>query len=235
MQSKATTVEDYISELDSDRQESIAAVRKIILKNIDPAFQEQMQYGMIGYSVPHSIYPPGYHCDPKQPLPFAALASQKNYMSLYLISAYNDTEFDSWIRDAFEKLGKKLDMGKCCIRFKKLSDLPLDVVAEAFRRVRCDQFVKSYELFLSEHRATKSSTKKATKVATKEVSKTKSKTTAIKSAAPAKKTTKGAKSSTKSSTKSAPLKKSAKGTKNLQPKPTTKSTKKKAAKKRPAK
>ncbi|MCU0713850.1 MAG: DUF1801 domain-containing protein [Pirellula sp.] len=167
MQSKAQTVDDYIAELSPDRQETIAAVRKVILKNIDPAFQETMQYGMIGYSVPHSVYPTGYHCDPKQPLPFAGLASQKNHMSLYLCSAYNDTEFDSWIRNAFEKLGKKLDMGKCCIRFKKLSDLPLDVIAEAFRRVRCDQFVQRYETFLSEQRTTKSTTKKATKKATK--------------------------------------------------------------------
>lgn len=223
MQSKAKTVDDYISELGADRKEAIAAVRKVILKNIDPAFQEQMQYGMIGYSVPHSVYPAGYHCDPKQPLPFAGLASQKNYMSLYLCSAYNDTEFDSWIRNAFEKLGKKLDMGKCCIRFKKLSDLPLDVIAEAFRRVRCDQFVKNYEAFLSEHRANKSSPK----TVTKKVTKTKSKTAAPKPIEPVKKTTKGAKSSTKSATS----KKSPKGTKNLQPKPTTKSPKKKAANK----
>lgn len=171
MQSKAKTVDDYISDLSSERQEAISAVRQVILKNIDPAFQEQMQYGMIGYSVPHSIYPSGYHCDPKQPLPFAGLASQKNYMSLYLCSAYNDSEFDTWIRNAFEKLGKKLDMGKCCIRFKKLSDLPLEVIADAFRRVRCDQFVQGYESFLSEHRATKPLPKKAAKASTKKSTK----------------------------------------------------------------
>lgn len=167
MQSKASTVDKYIAELSSDRQEAIAAVRKVILKNIDPAFQETMQYGMIGYSVPHSVYPPGYHCDPKQPLPFAGLASQKNYMSLYLCSAYNDTEFDSWIRSAFEKVGKKLDMGKCCIRFKKIDDLPMDVIAEAFRRVRCSQFVESYEAFLAEHRSSKPTAKTTKKSSTK--------------------------------------------------------------------
>ena len=182
MQSKASTVDQYIEELTSDRQEAISAVRKVILKNIDPSFQETMQYGMIGYSVPHSLYPAGYHCDPKQPLPFAGLASQKNYMSLYLISAYNDTEFDSWIRNAFEKVGKKLDMGKCCIRFKKLEDLPMEIVAEAFRRVRCSQFVASYEAFLAEHRSSKPTTKKTTKTSTKKTTTKKATTKKVSSA-----------------------------------------------------
>ncbi|MFN7876506.1 MAG: DUF1801 domain-containing protein [Pirellula sp.] len=182
MQSKASTVDQYIEELTSDRQEAISAVRKVILKNIDPSFQETMQYGMIGYSVPHSLYPAGYHCDPKQPLPFAGLASQKNYMSLYLISAYNDTEFDSWIRKAFEKVGKKLDMGKCCIRFKKLEDLPMEIVAEAFRRVRCSQFVESYEAFLAEHRSSKPTTKKTTKTSTKKTTTKKATTKKVSSA-----------------------------------------------------
>ena len=174
MQSDAKTVAAYLSGLEPDRRSAIQSVRKVILANIDPGFQEQMQYGMIGYSVPHSTYPKGYHCDPKQPLPFAALASQKNYMSLYMCSAYNDVDFDRWIREEFEKAGKKLDMGKCCIRFKKLDDLPLDAIAKAFRRVSCSQFVQSYEQFLTDYRSTKSQTKKvagkkapATKVATK--------------------------------------------------------------------
>lgn len=182
MQSKATTVDQYIEELTSDRQEAISAVRKVILKNIDPSFQETMQYGMIGYSVPHSLYPAGYHCDPKQPLPFAGLASQKNYMSLYLCSAYNDTEFDNWIRTAFEKVGKKLDMGKCCIRFKKLEDLPMDIIAEAFRRVRCSQFVASYEDFLSEHRSSKPAAKKSTKATAKKSTTKKAATKKVSSA-----------------------------------------------------
>ena len=192
MQSKATTVAQYIAELSSDRREAIAAVRKVILKNIDPAFQETMQYGMIGYSVPHSVYPAGYHCDPKQPLPFAGLASQKNYMSLYLCSAYNDTEFDNWIRSAFEKVGKKLDMGKCCIRFKKLDDLPMDIITEAFRRVRCSQFVSSYEAFLAEYRSSKPATTKTAKSSSKKAS---SKKAASKKVSSAKKVTQTKKSS----------------------------------------
>lgn len=192
MQSKASTVDKYIAELSPDRQEAISSVRKVILKNIDPQFQETMQYGMIGYSVPHSVYPPGYHCDPKQPLPFAGLASQKNYMSLYLCSAYNDTEFDNWIRSAFEKAGKKLDMGKCCIRFKRLEDLPVEVIAEAFRRVRCSQFVASYETFLAEHRSSKPVAKKMTQATTKKAA---TKKAAAKKVSSAKKVTKTKKSS----------------------------------------
>jgi hypothetical protein len=215
MQSKTTTVDSYIAELSSDRKEAIAAVRKVILKNIDPAFQETMQYGMIGYSVPHSVYPAGYHCDPKQPLPFAGLASQKNYMSLYLCSAYNDTEFDNWIRSAFEKVGKKLDMGKCCIRFKKLDDLPMDIIAEAFRRVRCSKFVSSYEAFLAEHRSSKPATTKTAKssskkAASKKVSSAKKVTKTKKSSPTPVKSKAKAITKTTATKKKAPAKRSAK-------------------------
>jgi hypothetical protein len=145
MQSKAATVEAYLKELPEDRRAAIAAVRGVILKNMDQGFEEGMSYGMIGYCVPHSIFPPGYHCNPAQPLPFAGLASQKQYMSLYMMSAYGDTGEDAWLREQFKKAGKKLDMGKCCIRFKKLDDLPLDVIAQAFRRVTLKDYVARYE------------------------------------------------------------------------------------------
>jgi hypothetical protein len=145
MQSKAATVEAYLAELPADRRPAIEAVRDVILRNLNPGFEEGMQYGMIGYYVPHRLYPPGYHCDPKQPLPFAGLASQKNYMSLYLGSDYGMEEEDRWFRDAWAKSGKRLDMGKCCIRFKKLDDLALDVVAEAIRRVSVENHVAFYE------------------------------------------------------------------------------------------
>ncbi len=145
MQSKATSVEAYLKELPVDRRAAIAAVRDIILKNMDKGFEEGMSYGMIGYCVPHSIFPPGYHCNPAQPLPFAGLASQKQYMSLYMMSAYGDTGEDAWLREQFKKAGKTLDMGKCCIRFKTLDDLPLDVIAQAFRRVKLKDYVARYE------------------------------------------------------------------------------------------
>jgi len=153
MQSKATTVEAYLRSLPEDRRKAIAAVRKVVLENLDHDYEEGMQYGMIGYYVPHSVYPPGYHTDPKQGLPFAALASQKNCMSLYLMGLYcgcvdgvSDTALVRWFRDAWAKAGKKkLDMGKSCIRFKKLDDIPLDVIGEAIRRVPALVYIDMYE------------------------------------------------------------------------------------------
>lgn len=145
MQSKVTTVEQYLSELPEDRRKAIEAVRQVILKNLDKDYEEGIQYGMIGYYVPHRVYAAGYHCDPKQPLPFAALASQKNYMSLYLMCVYGDSNHAKWFREAWAKTGKKLDMGKSCVRFKKLEDLPLDVIGEAIRRVPAKKYVESCE------------------------------------------------------------------------------------------
>ena len=142
MQSKASTVESYLRSLPDDRRAAISAVREVILKNLDDSYEEGIQFGMIGYYVPHRVYPKGYHCNPKEPLPFAALASQKNYMSLYLMSVYcgcgdhnPENRHARWLREAWAKTGKKLDMGKACIRFKKLEDLPLDLIGEAIRRV----------------------------------------------------------------------------------------------------
>ncbi len=142
MQSKARTVIAYLAELPADRRKAIETVRKVILKNLDGDFREGMSYGMIGYYVPHAVYPPGYHCDPTKGLPFAGLASQKNYMSVYLMSAYGD---ESWLRNAWENTGRKLDMGKCCIRFKKVDDLALDVIGEAIRRMPVKKFIAYYE------------------------------------------------------------------------------------------
>ena len=151
MQSKATTVAQYLAELPEDRRAALSAVRDLIRAHIDPGFSEGIGYGMIGWSVPHSRYPAGYHCNPKDPLPFAGLASQKNHMSLYICppsmgepNAAADAEAD-WFRTAWAKTGKKLDMGKSCIRFKKLDDLALDVIAESFRRMSTDKFVALYE------------------------------------------------------------------------------------------
>jgi hypothetical protein len=111
-----------------------------------------MQYGMIGYYVPHKLYPDGYHCNPKQPLPFACLASQKNYMSIYMMTVYGDDE--TWFRTQWAKSGKKLDMGKCCVRFKKLENLALDVIAAAIRRVSLPQYIAIYEAAIKPSRPT---------------------------------------------------------------------------------
>ena len=149
MQSKATTVDAYLAELPDDRRASIEAVRKVILANLDKGFEEGMQYGMIGYYVPHHIYPAGYHCDPKQPLGFAGLASQKNYMSLYMMSVYGDSALATWFQSEWKKTGKKLDMGKSCIRFKKAEDLAMDVIGEAIRRQPLKKYIEVYEAVLA--------------------------------------------------------------------------------------
>jgi hypothetical protein len=142
MQSKASTVEEYLSALPEDRRRAIESVRKVILENLDKDYDEGIQYGMIGYFVPHRVYPAGYHCDPKQPLGFAHLASQKNYMSIYLMCVYGESSHAKWFRDAWAKTGKKLDMGKACIRFRKVEDLALDVLAEAIRRVPARKYIE---------------------------------------------------------------------------------------------
>jgi len=152
MQSKATTVQQYLAELPADRRSAIESVRAVILKNLDPVFEEGMQYGMIGYYVPHQVYPPGYHCNPKQPLPFGGLASQKHHMSVYLGCVYGP-ERERRFREAWAKTGKKLDMGKCCIRFRKLDDLALDLIGEAIRCVSARGFIKEYESLIKSVRS----------------------------------------------------------------------------------
>lgn len=143
MQSKATTVAGYLKELPEDRRAAISQVRGVIRKNLPKGFAEEMSYGMIGYVVPFKLYPGGYHCsNGTLPLPFANLASQKNHMALYLMTA---GQFEPWLREQFQARGKKLDMGKGCIRFKKLDDLPLDVIAEAVGKVSVADYITIYE------------------------------------------------------------------------------------------
>lgn len=153
MQSSASSVQEYLASLPADRRAAIDAVRAVILANLDPMLEEGMQYGMIGYYVPHSRFPAGYHCDPKQPLPYAGLASQKNHMAVYMMGLYvggeasanaEPTENERWFREAWATTGKKLDLGKSCLRFKKLDDLALDVIGEAFRRVTARQYIDTY-------------------------------------------------------------------------------------------
>jgi hypothetical protein len=159
VQSKAKTVEQYLAELPEDRRAAIQGVRDVILDNLDHEFEEGITYGMIGYYVPHSIYPPGYHCDPRQPLPFANLASQKNHMALYLMFAYGDSSQRTQFESEWKKTGKKLDMGKSCIRFKKLEDLALDVIGEAIRKVSARKYIEVCERVLGDRQ--KGTAKKA--------------------------------------------------------------------------
>lgn len=149
MPSKAATVDEYLASLPADRREAIEAVRKVILKNLDKNYEEGMQYGMIGYYVPHRVFPAGYHCDPKQPLPFASLASQKNHMAIYMMGLYGSPEEEAWFREAWAATGKKLDMGKSCVRFKKLEDLPLEVIGKAIKRVPAKKYIERYEAVLA--------------------------------------------------------------------------------------
>lgn len=151
MQSKAATVDEYIASLPEDRREAISAIRAVFRKNLDKGFVEAMGYGMPGYVVPHSIYPAGYHCDPKLPLPFAGFASQKNAISIYLMCLYSETDEADWFAKAWKKTGKKLDMGKCCIRAKKLEGFALDVIGEAIRRVPVKKYIEYYEASLKKN------------------------------------------------------------------------------------
>jgi hypothetical protein len=140
--SKATTVKEYLDELPAERRKAISAVRKTIRKHLPEGFKEGMQYGMIGYFIPLKRYPTTYN---GQPLGIAALASQKNYMALYLMAVYGDPKLEKWFKSAFAKAGKKLDMGKSCVRFKSLDDLPLDVIGEVVSSVSVDDFIARYE------------------------------------------------------------------------------------------
>lgn len=148
MTTAAATVDQYLDQLPPDRRSALEAIRAVIRKHLPKGFAEQMQYGMLSYVVPHKLYPAGYHCKPSEPLPFAALASQKNYMSLYLMTAYQDDGTAAWLKEQFALRGKKLDMGKSCLRFKKLEDLPLDVIGEVIARVPVDEYIRRYEAAL---------------------------------------------------------------------------------------
>ncbi|MCY2958438.1 MAG: DUF1801 domain-containing protein [Planctomycetota bacterium] len=149
MKSKAKNVEDYLDSLPADRRKGIEAVRKVIRKNLDKNYEESMLWGMIGYAVPHRVWPLGYHCDPKKPLMMAALANQKNNMTVYLMSVYGNKTEREWFQRAWAKTGKKLNMGGCCIRFTKVADAALDVIGEAIRRTPAKGYVENYVKILA--------------------------------------------------------------------------------------
>lgn len=146
MQSKATTPDNYIAELPYDRRQVIADIRDTINNHLPEGFKECMTYGMIGWVVPLELYPPGYHCDPKLPLGFMSLASQKNYISLYSMCLYSGAKELEWFQTEWPKHStKKLDMGKCCIRFKKPGDVPLDLIAKLAAKVTPQEWIATYE------------------------------------------------------------------------------------------
>jgi uncharacterized protein YdhG (YjbR/CyaY superfamily) len=146
MQSKATTPEQYLAELPEDRREAMSKLREITLQNLPKGFEEQISFGMLGYVVPHSIYPNGYHCNPKDPLPFFAIASQKNSINIYHMMVYADKNLHDWFSAEYPKYCKsKLDMGKSCIRFKKINDIPYDLIGELLSKVTLEQWISEYE------------------------------------------------------------------------------------------
>lgn len=146
MQSKATTPEQYLSALPEDRKEAMLKLSNAIKENLPQGFEEVISYGMLGYVVPHSIYPSGYHCDPKLPLSFINLASQKNFIALYHMGIYANKNLESWFVSEYPKHVKsKLDMGKSCIRFKKMDDIPFDFIGELAAKVSVEDWILNYE------------------------------------------------------------------------------------------
>lgn len=146
MHSDAATPDEYIESLPDDRKEVLAKLRSVIKKNIPPGFEEVMGYGMLGWVVPHSLYPAGYHCDPKQPLPFFGFASQKNHIAVYHMGIYSSPELFEWFQSEWPKhSGKKLDMGKSCIRFKKSVDVPVALIGELASKLTPKEWIDIYE------------------------------------------------------------------------------------------
>ena len=148
MQSPASSVAEYLASLPEERRLALEEIRKTIRANLHRDFEEGMQYGMIGYYLPHAKYPDGYHCDPTQPLPFAAVASQKNHISLYLYCVYASEEDRSTFVEEWTATGQRLDMGSSCVRAKRLDQIPLEVVGRALRRMDSKRFVECYEASL---------------------------------------------------------------------------------------
>ena len=146
MQLKSKNPEDYISQIPKERIPYFKKLRQTILDNIPKGFEEQMSYGMIGYVVPKSIYPNGYHCDTKLPLPFTNIASQKNFIALYHSGIYASPEILNWFVAEYPKHCKrKLDMGKSCIRFKKAEEIPFELIAELMQKLSVNDWINLYE------------------------------------------------------------------------------------------
>jgi len=148
VQSKAKTVAQYLRELPDDRRAALQVLREVFLENVDSDIVEVMSYGMIGYHVSFDAYPGGYHCDPSTPLPYAGLASQKNHLALYMMGLYMDPDDVAWFQSTWKATGNRLDMGKSCVRFRRIEDVPLEVVAEAIRRMPSKRYIQTYEAHL---------------------------------------------------------------------------------------
>ena len=143
---KANNVEEYIEQVSEDKREAIIELRKIIKNNLPKGFEECMNYNMIGYVVPHQLYPAGYHCDPKLPLPFINIAAQKNFIALYHMGIYANPQLLAWFTAEHTKRVKgKLDMGKSCIRYKKAENIPYDLIGELMQKITVKEWIEGYE------------------------------------------------------------------------------------------
>ena len=146
MQSKAASVDQYLAELPEDRREPFKKLRQEILANLPKGFEEGMGYGMMGYYVPHSLYPAGYHCNPTDPLPFMGLASQKNFIAVYHMGVYSDPKLYDWfVKEYAKQVPSKLDMGKSCVRLKKMDQIPFKLFGELASKLTPQQWIKTYE------------------------------------------------------------------------------------------
>jgi hypothetical protein len=146
MSSKAEIPQDYIDALPDDRKQAVSAIREALLTHLSVGFQEVMSYGMLGYVVPHTLYPSGYHCNPKLPLPFIALGSQKNFIAIYHMGLYADKTLFDWFTTEYPKHSKgKLDMGKSCMRFKKMEDIPVALIGELATKMTPQHWIDCYE------------------------------------------------------------------------------------------
>ena len=146
MQSKALNPDEYVAQLPEERRAAISKIRETINTHLPDGFKEQMSYGMIGYVVPHTLYPSGYHCEPELPLPFINVASQKNYIALYHMGIYANQELLNWFVEAHPNHCKtKLDMGKSCIRFKKMDQIPYDLIGQLAKKMTVEDWVTLYE------------------------------------------------------------------------------------------
>lgn len=149
MEIKALTPDQYIEQLPEERKEVFSRLRQLLKEKLPKGFEETISYGMIGFVVPHSIFPSGYHCDPKLPLPFISIASQKNAISLYHSGIYADQDLLDWFVQEYPKHCKtKLDMGKSCIRFKKMNDIPFDLIAELAQKLTPEEWIARYQAAL---------------------------------------------------------------------------------------
>jgi hypothetical protein len=181
MRSEASTPEEYLEQLPADRKEAMLKLRNEIIKNIPSGFQERMGYGMMGYCVPHSIYPKGYHCDPKQPLPFAGLASQKNFIAFYHMGIYANPKLLDWFVKEYPKhTDARLDMGKSCIRFTKPEKIPFKLFGELMSKLTVKDWINLYESAFQKSDKAKPSAKKTAKPAAKKITKKAAKKTAVK-------------------------------------------------------